>query len=172
MKLAVSTEKIANLAIIVVAALVMTTYVKSWTSRSGPPEPASARPPTYDVGENVPDAIASVQGETQRTLLIFINSHCTFCSESMPFYNSLMARRAPKGTAIVAVSRESIPETLQYVSSHGVKFDRVLTVGATSDVKLHLTPTMLLVEKSGRVVKRWIGYLDPSQQAEVLNLVQ
>ena len=104
-----------------------------------------------------------------RTLVLAISTQCHFCTESAPFFRTL-ASRAQKGVKIVAVLPQPVDAAQRYLDGEGVYVDRIEQL-ALSRIGVTGTPTILLVNSSGRVIDIWVGKLQPNQQQNVLATV-
>jgi hypothetical protein len=104
---------------------------------------------------------------------LFVNSGCHFCTDSMPFYKTLVSARNQRKTrvALIAVSRESQADLDTYLRIHEVVVDRTISIQRLSNVKLRVTPTLVLVDGSGKVQRVWVGALKRDQEFEVLHAV-
>jgi peroxiredoxin len=164
-----SLDKLANVCIIVAAVFVSVSYARAWFITPPPPVAGASRP-SYAVGESVP-VLGGVSYEAAgRSLVFFVNSGCHFCTASMPFYQSLVQRRNELKAPVqfVGASIEKETELRKYLDSHGVTLDRLATLGSRTDYKLALTPTLLLLDKTGKVQRMWTGALDQKQEQELL----
>jgi hypothetical protein len=170
MRSTLNLDKLSNIAIIAAATVVVVSYVRPLFA---PPAASPNRVRRYEVGEVVPVINGISYGDAERSLLMFVNSGCRFCTESMPFYQTVIERRNASRThvPVLALSREPESDARRYVASHDVAFDRVLSIGPRADLKLDVTPTLLLVDKAGRLLRIWVGALGPQQQDEILRIV-
>lgn len=153
-------EAIANVVVIVVALavgyVVLGRYVSEYRAR---PVAAGDRLAT----------IPNVEWKQHRhTLVLALNTGCHFCEQSVPFYRSLGEKLAYGGTDLdlVAVFPNDPAQVRLFMSEESL---RVRTVAAVPLEKLRVnaTPTLLLVDSSGRVERAWIGLLDPPEQLEL-----
>jgi hypothetical protein len=154
------------------AALVTLAGIRVWEERS-----ISARPPAIGAQENplAPETrLAALDGISYDaatiTVALVVQSQCQFCAASMGFYQQLAKHRAAKKLQFVAVSRESVTTTTEYLKQHGVEVDAV-TMLKGSEIMTSGTPTLVLVRKGGLVDASWIGQLNPSQEREVLRRI-
>jgi hypothetical protein len=119
-------------------------------------------------------AIAGVDyKQAQRTLILALNVDCHYCTRSVPFYNSLAeGRRESAGDLnIVAVF---VNKEAALVKSYAE--EKHLLVQAISGVALdqmgvHMTPTLILVDHTGKVLESWRGELQPDGEREVFAAV-
>lgn len=116
----------------------------------------------YERGETAP-AIAGVSyGAAKRTAVLFVRSTCHFCTESMSFYQELVK----DGRQVVAISGEPRDRLDAYLTENGLAI-RSATITRGEWPKLVGTPTIVVVDASGRVVKSWAGLLSPHDQQNV-----
>jgi hypothetical protein len=158
-------EAIANVTVIVVALAVGLVVLRGRVA--GPRMPRSVA---------VGDRLAQVPGiewsRHRRTLVLALNSGCHFCQDSVPFYQKLAQAERPEGDdlEIVAVLPNG-PEAVQQLMR-----DDGLTIRSIPAVPLEKLgifgfPTLLLVDREGRVERSWVGLLTPRQELEVLSVV-
>ena len=124
-------------------------------------------PPTYAHGEQAP-AIAGVSyAGAKRTAVLFVRSSCHFCTESMPFYRDLVKG----GGRLIAIGPEPPEALLGYLEEHDLAV-RGVTIGRGSWPKLTGTPTLIIVDGSGRVERTWVGTVPENEQSIVRELLQ
>ena len=119
--------------------------------------PRAVAPP--EPGERIKGSSALAFQSSRKTILLLTASTCHFCSESMPFYRRVSSAVRPHGTRMIGLSWEPVERNAAYLSSHGVEVDGVISAAQTS-LTVHATPTLLLVDHEGRVLKVWSGRLD------------
>lgn len=106
------------------------------------------------------------------TLVLALNTGCHFCIESVPFYQMLSNEKDLKlgDTDVIAVFPNDPAQVRQFVAEENL---RVRSLAAVPLDRLHVngTPTLILVDRNGRVERTWIGMLDSPQQVELLKLV-
>jgi len=167
-------ERAANIAIIVAAIACCAVWLRYGPdlARSAPRAPVG-RPATHAPGDVLPDAIAVSPDPNSRVLLMFVNSHCQYCTASMSFYQQLVKARDDRAHPIrlIALSRESVAVLQSYLSAHGVRADGYLSIGEHTAEKLALTPTLLLVDSERTIQRVWTGRLNEAAQREVLDLM-
>lgn len=153
----------AFLATCLVAIAVMTSNVGS--SR---PSETSRQDAGFQVGDGVTSLVPADYEQRETTYLLLVNSGCKFCTAAMPFYRRLRDEldRCPS-KAIKFVSRETPEVSRAYIAAHG------LAGVPTVDVSLQILkgtryPTILAIDRSGRVVGKWQGALPPSAEQDVL----
>ncbi len=122
------------------------------------------------------DHLASLPGvdwsRHRRTLVLALNSGCHYCQDSVPFYQRLSQGRPAGGDdlEIVAVFPNDAGAVRQLVKDEGLV---IRSVPALPLEKLGIVsvPTLLLVDREGRVERSWVGLLTPRQELDVLSVV-
>ncbi|HWI16489.1 MAG TPA: hypothetical protein VNT81_01990 [Vicinamibacterales bacterium] len=114
-------------------------------------------PPTYANGDVMPAINGVDYSVSDKTLLVMVSSTCRYCTESMPFYSQLAKISQTGRFQIVMAGYESVESLKSYASAHGVVIDRIVSVPA--EVRIGATPTLLLIDRSGRVASSWLGAL-------------
>ena len=104
-----------------------------------------------------------------RTLVLALRKGCHFCEDSAPFYQRLLSEHSRDGssTAIVAAFPDAADAVEEVVQSEGL---HVRALAGIPPEKLNVsgTPTLLLVDRRGTVLKVWIGMLSPREELEVM----
>ncbi|GAA4337738.1 TlpA disulfide reductase family protein [Pigmentiphaga soli] len=125
----------------------------------------------------VPDTtFTSIQGEKFTTeslrgkvvLVNFWATSCETCVKEMPMMIDTYKKYAPQGYEMVAVAMSYDPPNyvLNYAQTRGLPFRIALDPQGEiarrfDDVKL--TPTSFLIDKQGRIVKRYLGEPDVAE---------
>ena len=153
-------EIAANLAILVVACLICTTFVS-----------ARLRSQNHSFHENpLPGERLSIQGVNwgthTHTLVLALSTSCHFCLDSSTFYARLSRVRS-KTVGLVAVLPQDNQETSRYLSDHGIEVDEARQSQLT-EIHASGTPTLMLVDQNGNILKTWVGKLPESKEQEVL----
>lgn len=167
-------ERAANVAIIIAAIACCAVWLHYGPnlSRSARPTPVG-RPAAHAPGDVLPEAIAVSPDPHSRVLLMFVNSHCQYCTASMSFYQQLVKARDDRANPmrLIALSRERVDVLQSYLAAHGVRADGYLSIGEHTADKLALTPTLLLVDSERTIQRVWTGRLNEAAQREVLDLM-
>jgi thioredoxin-related protein len=161
----------ANIAIIVVAVVLAGVFFTRYFG------PASAPPPVAAAGSREIEEGAKVQladidrRGSDKTLVMVLSTTCRYCTASIPFYQKLAQQRSERaGLKLVAVMPQGIQESREYLSKHGIPVDEVRQA-ALDEVNVSGTPTLIEVDRSGTVVRSWVGKLPPEKESEVINSV-
>jgi hypothetical protein len=84
------------------------------------------------------------------------------------FYQQLAKTHG--GTRLIAVLSQPVDEGKRYLGTLGVSVDEVKQA-SLDFINVRGTPTLLLVNSDGVVVKTWVGKLPAEQEAEVLSKI-
>ena len=112
-------------------------------------------------------------GRADRTLVLALSTRCRYCNDSADFYRRLAPVAAAAGVPVVAVFPQSIDEArAQWASQNlpltGVDFTQVSGGG----LPVSGTPTLILVDRKGVVLRAWAGKQPASGEAEIIHAVQ
>lgn len=157
-------EAIANLSVIAMALVtggaVLTRHVGSYRT-----------PRSIAVGDNLATLPGLDWNQHRRTLLLVLNTSCHFCQDSIPFYQKLaQAQRLDRDALqIVAVFPNEATMVNEFIGHENLS---VRSVPGIPLEKLHVnaTPTLILVNREGRVEQSWIGILTARQEMDLLKL--
>ena len=160
-----SMETIANVAVVLVCALVAGVFIKNNFFATAPAAQQSLLGKTIKL-DGV-DIHAS-----KITVLLALSSNCRYCEESTAFYQQLTTLRRKPGTEFqtVGVFRESVETAREYLTRKGLVFDGVVS-HSLGDLGVSGTPTLLVVNGNGKVVYASVGLLDDARQKEVLEML-
>ena len=162
-KLSQRVELFANIAIILVAILLGYFLIQRFFFQQNP----QSQPPT-EIAKGTKISLPEVDwSANQKTLLVVLQKGCHFCSESMPFYKTLVEKAKEKGVKLVAVLPNSREEGSQYLRENGVEIQDIQQAQLNS-VNVRGTPTLILVNNKGEVLDSWIGKLPTSKEDEIV----
>lgn len=157
----ISKSALWNLAVMVGCGIVLV------SQRVHPVPPAPPPVPPLAVGERIGNASLLGVDQSAKSLILITSSTCHFCAESMPFYRRLSAHLRSHGTRIVGVSWEPQEANSAYLASNGVVIDGAVSAGQAG-IEVVGTPTLILVNRNGIVLKAWSGKLDELAERDVL----
>ena len=106
---------------------------------------------------------------SEQTLLIAMNTNCSYCQESLPFYRKLADTQPPgnKSLRIVALFPNKAEQVAKYVRANQFNIDTVADVDLRG-LGVSGTPTMILVNNKGEVKNFWLGKLADKEAEEVI----
>jgi hypothetical protein len=155
-------QAISNIATIVVSLLLSVVLVKQFLL---PP------PQGLGKGTSLKSSLAGVDWtKNRRTLVLAISTGCHFCSESGPFFQKI-ANQRDAGVKLLAVLPQPVAQGRAYLDGLGVHVDDVLQAPLNS-IGVTGTPTILLVDRTGKVLDVWVGELPPEREQQVLGAVK
>lgn len=132
------------------------------------PSPRAPRGPV--IGEKV-----SLKGvdwsKSGRSLVLALSTGCHFCSESADFYKALVPAAVAKGVHVLAVLPQPAPDGRAYLEKLGVPAPEVLQ-SSLDAVEVSGTPTLLVLDRQGRIQKAWVGKLRQDQEQQVAASLQ
>lgn len=157
----------ANGAIILTAILLSVVLVKTYLGQAPQKKDQPSPPPVTQKLLQKGDVlnIPKVNWRNGKTLLLALSSSCRFCTDSAPFYRRLMKDRGE--TRLVALFPRGSGEGESYLSNLGVKVDQV-EQASLEELGISGTPTLILVDTGGKVIRKWEGALPPTSESEVI----
>jgi thioredoxin-related protein len=155
-------EVAANVAIVIVSILLVVVLVKYLTFNDTSNKNKQAR---ITKGQRIP--LQNVDwARNGQTLLVVLQKDCRFCSESAPFYKTLVHEAALRGNIrLVAVLPQAIEDSKKYLNTLGVPIEDV----RQEQLAVEGTPTLIMVDGKGVASEIWLGKLKPDKEAEVLS---
>lgn len=107
----------------------------------------------------------------ERTLVLALSTKCHFCNDSADFYRRLAPAAA--GVPVVAVFPQSTDEARAHWTGQNLPFGGVEFAQApTGRLPISGTPTLILVDRKGVVLRAWAGKQLASGEAEIIHAVQ
>ena len=109
--------------------------------------------------------------KASRTILLVFKSDCRFCSESMPFYRDVAQRLREQTNSrvqFVGLSVERTDLAAAYLKDHRLDLAEIRTVDPAK-LRVRGTPTLLLADNKGAVLRVWRGLLPGPLQPQILS---
>ena len=161
----------ANFATIAVSILLSIVLVRVFLL---PPPPSSAvRPDFHPTGKgtSLKTALPDIDwAKNHRTLIFALSTQCHFCTDSLPFFQRITKASGCHVKTVALVPQDKV-DGKEYLNKGGVQVDEVRQVKLDS-IGINGTPTLLLVDETGKVAEVWQGKLPPEQEAEVLAVLK
>ncbi len=148
-------EIASNILIIAVVLLIGGTYLKSQLGhRDG--EPA--------IGEKINPPLGYNWHKVAPTLVLAVRDGCVYCERSYPLYRRLegLERDNHLKAHMLVVMPDEVTRAAALLSSQGITSQAIANT-PLRDIKVSGTPTLLLVDASGRLLQSWVGELDASK---------
>jgi thioredoxin-related protein len=164
-------EVATNLVVVAVAVLLGIVLVKTFVfdrSRAGNSHP--------EINEIRPGATISLPdvnwSKTDSHLILVLQKDCRFCSESANFYHRIVdGSQNRRDVELIAALPQEVSVSRKYLSDLGITIENVRQQ-TPSGLGVRGTPTLLLVDKGGKVTDVWVGKLPPDKESEVLRKLQ
>ncbi len=151
----------ANIAIIVVAVVIVLVFTKNFFSGS------KEQPRSIAAGARLNQQPINWP-VSKKNLVLVLSTTCHFCKESSRFYEQLVKDCRNVHTRTIAFFPEPQEQGEAYLKSEGVQVDEIAHADFHS-LQIGGTPTLLLVDDHGTVQKVWLGKLNDTKEKEVLD---
>jgi len=107
-------------------------------------------------------------------VVVAMTTHCPYCASSMGFYKrlaeSLGNATATKKTTLIFASPEPLDVTSAYVDQYQIAPYKAVSI-PLKDLDISGTPTLLIVDDTGRINHALSGKLSESNETIVLNML-
>lgn len=132
-------------------------------------------PPGSTVAKDlrIADALGLEYKTHSRTLILALDKDCVFCERSAGFYKQLidLQARSAGNTQLIAALPNDDWEAKQYLRKEGLERLPYLSNINLAELKITALPTLILVDRMGRVLESWSGQLDDERQGQVLEAI-
>lgn len=121
----------------------------------------------------IADALKLEYKTHSRTLLLALDKNCEYCERSAGFYKRLLESQARNAgnTQLVAILPNDDWEAKLYLRNVGLERLPHLSNVKTGQFKITALPTLILVDRMGRVLDSWSGQLDEERENQVLEAI-
>ena len=159
-------EVVTNIVLIGLACLIGYNFWQARGIRESP-LPASVK-----VGDQLPSLPRYDWNAHDHVLVLALKDGCRFCEESIPFYRKLaeLEKSNQIDAHLIAVLPDDPAVVRQLVETQQLAVEAFPGI-ELSQVKVEGTPTLILVDRQGRVSKVWIGELAAAGQADVVTAI-
>jgi thiol-disulfide isomerase/thioredoxin len=156
--------------LVLAATLAITLAFVSWprvASALGlePAGPAAA----YAPGATI-DTPAAWHGRTAVTLVVFARAGCGACQKAEPYFTQLFAELNGRADVVVVGGRETADEDAAFARALGLG-EAAFHV-APDGLRVRVTPTLVLVDRAGRVLDAWEGIGPVEKQTSITSAVR
>jgi hypothetical protein len=161
-------EVATNIAVLLVALAVLSTFAWNYFGRNPTPQLQAG----FQKGQPFAQVPGVSYSSSPQTLLIAMSTSCHYCTESLPFYKQLAEAQRTSGrqTHVVAVFPNQEAEVRQYVQQNKLGLDTVAGVDLGA-LNISGTPTAVMIDDNGKVQDFWIGKLPEAQERQVIKAV-
>jgi hypothetical protein len=107
----------------------------------------------------------------KRWVILALSTQCRFCQQSVPFQQSLLKiTKASNAVGLVAIFPQTTKDVDQYEAAYKF-FPKTLADLPLNQIEVPGTPTLLIVDGQGKVLRHWEGLLSEKAQKEVITEV-
>ncbi len=122
-----------------------------------------------EIGASAPDfSLADINGKTvslsafngKVVILDFFAGWCPPCRQEIPDFIELEKSYSDKGFAMIGVALANAGEAKEFAGKMGINYPVLVDDGKVSGIygPIRSIPTTFIIDKSGKVVKVYIGY--------------
>ncbi len=127
----------------------------------------SAGAKTYAVGERV-DVPPALYQSSAATLLLFARNTCSACQKAKVAFARVAARLRERSTNVLVVANVNHrADEIPYVRDLGLDESHLVEVDF-NDLRLKVVPTLVLVDREGRVHYTSEGVISPTGEEDLL----
>ena len=152
-----------------VIALVGTTGVIAWprvTHTLGiKPKPA---PMPYLPG-GATDTPAEWHTSASHTLIVFARASCGACEKALPYFKQLVEFVSPRAAVVVAGGGDARSQDAEFARAMGLS-DSSFKI-APAGLRVRSTPTLVLVDRQGKILAAWEGVGPPEKQSAIAKMI-
>ena len=162
-------ELTTNVAVVLVAVVVLSVFAQRFFHQNTIAQLESG----LKKGKQLNALPASLGGiGANQALIVAMSTTCHYCRDSVPFYNRLeeMRQEIKGSTHIVAIFPDPEAEVTNYTQKEKLKVKAIAAIDFDS-VNVTGTPTIILVDASGKILDFWVGKLSNDQEKEVIKAV-
>ena len=127
------------------------------------------RPPAYAVGDVI-DTPAAWHAAAPHTLVLFARASCGACEKAAPFLKGLVADLQSRAGVVLVGGPETFGEDAAFGKLVGIA-DTAMHP-APPGLRVRVTPTLVLVDASGKILHAWEGVGPEATQAAIASAIR
>jgi len=154
-----------NVALLALLALTIGLVVYPGVTDAGATKPPQ---PAYEVG-TVIDTPADWHAESAYTLVLFAQASCGACQRAQPFLQQVVSEFGARVPVVLVSPGADQARDAEFGASLGIAADAMHR--APEGLRARVTPTLVLVDRSGRILHVWEG-VPPERQAAIRQAIQ
>lgn len=109
--------------------------------------------------------------ERDLSLILFLKVGCPWCETNAPFYRALSEADSDNRVHLIAMFPQPVVESKIFLASNGIAiFD--VRQGDIAGLGVTGTPTLAVVDSSGKIRSLWVGALSAERQADLLTALK
>jgi thiol-disulfide isomerase/thioredoxin len=154
---------------VLVSSLLATVTFVMWpglAGAGGSSSPASA--PAYVAGTRI-DTPAAWHEASPYTLVLFAQASCGACQRAQPFLRQLVARFADRAPVVYVTPGANRDDEFAFGQSLGLPDATIRW--APVDIRARVTPTLVLVDRTGTILHAWEG-VPPADQPAIVETIE
>jgi len=110
--------------------------------------------------------------KSRNTVLLALDTKCSYCDLSIPFYKRLIANISQSpGTRVIALFNNGRIEAEDYVKKHDLDVE-FMTKADLVMTKVDLTPTVVLVDTNRIIMASYEGMLPEKQEQDLIKALE
>jgi len=161
-------ETLANAGILIVCVLIVLLFLSRkefWLHKAS----SGSTDEVHFVGKKIADVPGYHWANHPETLVLAIRKGCPYCEASLPFYKQLsgLEHQGKIHAHLLAVMPDGSSTGNEELHGQGIDIDGVFSQPLAS-IQVLGTPTLLLLDASGKVKNAWVGQLSPVAETEVV----
>lgn len=103
--------------------------------------------------------------KAEANILFVMQKGCHFCEESMEYFQRITAQKKGSKFSFYTVFPPSDTEVKTYLNGYGFSEVGILNK-ELSDLDVRGTPTVLVTNRKGEIIAKWVGKLSDSRKLE------
>lgn len=163
-----------NIAVLLAAITVVGFFAKSYFApqNSQPQQNPQPQQTGLKVGQNISQNINIDYKSSPRTLMIILDTNCKFCAASVPFYKQLLKEQSKRAefVNIVGLFPDPSEQVNKFLEENQLPMKTVSNI-SLSEVGMKYTPSLVLIDNSGKVLNTWVGQLPPEGEKNVIETI-
>lgn len=146
---------------VVVVGLAVLAIAQLWPSHEGR---------ELAVGEKL--KVGALEWSTHKyNIVLALQTGCHFCSESAPFYRTLLKGISNnQDVQVIAVLPDSADESHRYLKEEGIE-PHVVVQSDLKSLGIRGTPTVVVADSNGKIAGVWEGKLSPQKEEQVFRQI-
>jgi hypothetical protein len=154
--------------VVLLALLVVTIGLVVYPGVIGTDATASPPPPAYEVG-GVIDTPADWYDQSAFTLLLFAQASCGACQRAQPFLRQVVSESGARVPVVLVSPGADQAGDAEFGVSLGLEPGGIRR--APNGLRARVTPTLVLVNRSGTILHAWEG-VPPDRQPAIRKAIQ
>ncbi len=168
-KLRAHLEVVTNVSVVIAVVAVLAAFTHDFFNQRNSPQVT----PGLHKGQNLERLRTPIINNEESVLLVALNVNCRYCEEGVPFYNRLFeTQQASKSQiALFAVFPNSEEDVRAYADQKHLKIPFMSDMDFRK-LSVTGTPTVILIDRAGKVQNFWVGKLSPYDEDEIMKSIQ